>query len=260
MDYLNNNYSHVRERNFCERQEPETQYQLGKMFLEGLGVEKSEQKAAQWFQNAALKGHAQALYMFACMLKDGRGVQPNPVLAKYIFRIANEQWLQETLNACERGKIANHTLRIIDLPHELLVKIISLLNLQTLRNLSLTNYEFYVLTRDPSIMGTRLTEEALKVYCQNFWMNKPGAKNHARRFLTSFDPARIIKLDLSPGVLSSNFCEKALHWIARCHNLNHLDLHSTRITASQLEWLLKVPLNLRTLNIGARLSEIQVQK
>lgn len=39
---------------------PDAEYRLGLMYLEGRGVRKSRDKAARWFRRAAEKGHGQA--------------------------------------------------------------------------------------------------------------------------------------------------------------------------------------------------------
>jgi hypothetical protein len=59
--------------------DPEAQYSLATMFLQGEGGEQSERQAARWFKLAARKGHVGAQAEFGRMLYDGVGVERRPV-------------------------------------------------------------------------------------------------------------------------------------------------------------------------------------
>jgi TPR repeat protein len=54
--------------------EPEAQNHLGLMFLNGMGVQKDDAEAAQWFQRAADQGVAFAQYQLGISYAQGRGV------------------------------------------------------------------------------------------------------------------------------------------------------------------------------------------
>ena len=64
-------------------------FNLGLCFAEGVGVRKDQELAAKWMRRAA-EGMAQALYMYARMLQDGRGMQADQKQARFWFeRAAN---------------------------------------------------------------------------------------------------------------------------------------------------------------------------
>ncbi|MBK6639338.1 MAG: sel1 repeat family protein [Rhodocyclaceae bacterium] len=52
---------------------PDAQFYLGSMFLDGLGVEASSEKARQWFLRAAENGNTNAQYNIASMMESGAG-------------------------------------------------------------------------------------------------------------------------------------------------------------------------------------------
>jgi hypothetical protein len=64
-------------------------FNLGLCFANGIGVRQDEGQAAQWLRRAA-EGVAEAQYMYARLLQDGRGVAANPMQARVWFaRAAN---------------------------------------------------------------------------------------------------------------------------------------------------------------------------
>jgi TPR repeat protein len=57
--------------------DPEAQFRLGEMYLEGLGGERNERQAARWFKLAAEKGHAGAQAQLGRLLVQGIGLARN---------------------------------------------------------------------------------------------------------------------------------------------------------------------------------------
>lgn len=69
----------------------DAQYQIGIMFLEGMGMNTNPEDAAYWFRKAAQNGHAPSQYEIGnCFLK-GIGVQSDTRMAAEWFRRAAEQ-------------------------------------------------------------------------------------------------------------------------------------------------------------------------
>ncbi|WP_292896140.1 MULTISPECIES: tetratricopeptide repeat protein [unclassified Nitratireductor] len=68
---------------------PEAQYQVGRMFLDGEGVAQSVQQAARWFQLAAEKGHSGAQAMLGHILfESGRVVKGLAMMTAALDRAA----------------------------------------------------------------------------------------------------------------------------------------------------------------------------
>jgi hypothetical protein len=59
--------------------DPDAQYSLAMMFLQGTGGDKNPRQAARWFKLAASKGHVGAEAAFGHMLYEGIGVERRPV-------------------------------------------------------------------------------------------------------------------------------------------------------------------------------------
>jgi uncharacterized protein len=57
--------------------DPEAQFRLGEMYLEGLGGEQNERQAARWFKLAAEKGHAGAQAQLGRLYVQGIGLAQN---------------------------------------------------------------------------------------------------------------------------------------------------------------------------------------
>ncbi|MGX7874098.1 tetratricopeptide repeat protein [Mesorhizobium sp. ORM6] len=64
-------------------------FNLGLCFAKGVGVRQDEGQAAHWLRRAA-EGVAEAQYMYARLLQDGRGVAANPAQARIWFARAAE--------------------------------------------------------------------------------------------------------------------------------------------------------------------------
>ena len=54
--------------------DPDAQYHLARLYLEGTGLERDERQAARWFNLAAAKGHLGAQAFLGRMLVNGQGV------------------------------------------------------------------------------------------------------------------------------------------------------------------------------------------
>jgi len=65
-----------------ELSEPEAQYALGLMYIDGKAVNKDVNTAVQWFLKAARQDHAEAQYRLGEMYRNGIGVQTNNKEAK----------------------------------------------------------------------------------------------------------------------------------------------------------------------------------
>lgn len=61
----------------AENGDPEAQYNLGLIYLEGNGVKKNEKLGAGWIQKAANQGHIEAKKKLAWCYLYGRGVKQN---------------------------------------------------------------------------------------------------------------------------------------------------------------------------------------
>lgn len=71
------------------------QYNLGVLYHQGLGAEKSLAKAIQMYRVAAHKKHPEALYNLAIAYAEGVGVEYNPQIAAVYFERAAEQGVVE---------------------------------------------------------------------------------------------------------------------------------------------------------------------
>ena len=70
---------------------PDAQVNLGNLYLQGLGVERSDPKAYAWYAKAARQGHPQALGKLAIMHYQGLGVAEDHAVAADWFRKAAEK-------------------------------------------------------------------------------------------------------------------------------------------------------------------------
>ena len=61
--------------------DPQSQFEMGERFFQGLGVDQDYAAAVAWFQAAAVQGHARAQSNLAMMCFLGRGVSPDPAEA-----------------------------------------------------------------------------------------------------------------------------------------------------------------------------------
>jgi TPR repeat protein len=75
----------------AEKGNAESQYKLGKMYSEGVGVSIDNTKAAKAFESAAMQGHAKAEYNLGLRYYEGTGVKRNRAIAYKWFNAAAEQ-------------------------------------------------------------------------------------------------------------------------------------------------------------------------
>lgn len=64
------------------------QYRIGKLFLQGLGVEKNYATAAEWFEKSSAAGNPYAAYSLASLYHHGQGVELNEEKAFSLYKIA----------------------------------------------------------------------------------------------------------------------------------------------------------------------------
>ncbi len=69
----------------------EAQYQLGRLYQQGLGGEASVRQAARWYKLAARKGHAGAQAQFGLLLLKGEGTKRNAVKGLMWLSLARRQ-------------------------------------------------------------------------------------------------------------------------------------------------------------------------
>jgi TPR repeat protein len=83
----------------------EAQYEVGRMYLQGLGTPKDGVQAARWLRLAADKGHRRAQAMLGGMLFKGKDVARQAALGLFWLTVAkdgakpDEKWIVETYNS-----------------------------------------------------------------------------------------------------------------------------------------------------------------
>ncbi len=70
---------------------PNSEYTLGKLYAEGVGVEKDERRAAELFLSASIKGFAKAQYNLGKVFRDGVGMKADAGLSLFWFAEAAER-------------------------------------------------------------------------------------------------------------------------------------------------------------------------
>ena len=75
----------------AEAGDAEAQYNLGLLYMNGLGVEKNERTALWWFTRAAQQGLADAQYNAGVMFYLGKGVYPSQKTAVEWWQLAVEK-------------------------------------------------------------------------------------------------------------------------------------------------------------------------
>lgn len=70
---------------------PNSEYTLGKLYAEGVGVERDERRAAELFLSASIKGFAKAQYNLGKVYRDGRGMNRDEELSIFWFLEAAER-------------------------------------------------------------------------------------------------------------------------------------------------------------------------
>jgi len=70
--------------------DPDAQYHLGQLYLEGKGVAKEGVQAARWFRRAAEKGHRGAQALLGAMLFKGDGVARQAAMGLFWLTVAKD--------------------------------------------------------------------------------------------------------------------------------------------------------------------------
>lgn len=70
---------------------PNSEYTLGKLYAEGVGVEQDKRRAAELFLSAAIKGFAKAQYNLGKIYRDGEGMTASDALSLFWFAEAAER-------------------------------------------------------------------------------------------------------------------------------------------------------------------------
>ena len=87
--------------------DPEAQYRLGLMHLDGIGGDKSITQAARWLKLAAQKGHPYAQAEFGRLLFDGTEIRGNPVRGLMWLMIAQNSHAGDTrIQSLHNGAVA----------------------------------------------------------------------------------------------------------------------------------------------------------
>jgi TPR repeat protein len=75
----------------AEESDVKAQYQLGRLFMYGLGVSQNYQEAARWYERAAERGCADAQFMMGFLYEHGNGVRRDYRRALEYYRAAANQ-------------------------------------------------------------------------------------------------------------------------------------------------------------------------
>ncbi len=75
----------------AEQGHADSQFNLGLMYEQGIGVSKDEREAIAWYQKAALQGNSNAQYNLAVLYENGRGSDVNFAEANHWYRKAAVQ-------------------------------------------------------------------------------------------------------------------------------------------------------------------------
>lgn len=86
----------------AEAGDAKSQFQLGRMYANGFGVDMDDALALKWYQSAADQGHAEAQCNLAVMHQNGWGVPQSEEEAIRYYRLAAEQGVAEALQALGR--------------------------------------------------------------------------------------------------------------------------------------------------------------
>ena len=79
----------------------DSQFELGKCYYYGNGVETNFIEAAKWFLKAAEQGHAEAQFDIGTMYADGKGIDKNWTEAeKWFIKSANQDFTKAQVNLC----------------------------------------------------------------------------------------------------------------------------------------------------------------
>ena len=76
----------------------DAQYNLGVLYLKGLGVGQNDELAAQWFQKSAAQGHVEAEKELGRLYQSGKGVKQDYTVAYKWLKLAQLQGDEEAKN------------------------------------------------------------------------------------------------------------------------------------------------------------------
>ncbi|HEP1080795.1 TPA: sel1 repeat family protein [Pasteurella multocida] len=79
----------------AEQGEMSAQFNVGRMYDDGDGVEQDKQQALKWYSQAALLGDARALYNLGTLYANGEGIERDWDRAKMYFKQACKAGLPE---------------------------------------------------------------------------------------------------------------------------------------------------------------------
>ncbi|HDR1204990.1 TPA: sel1 repeat family protein [Pasteurella multocida] len=82
----------------AEQHHPDAQYHLGLMYSEGDGIAQDFKQAYKWYSQSAIQGDARALYNLGTLYANGEGVERNWDRAKMYFKQACKAGLPEGCN------------------------------------------------------------------------------------------------------------------------------------------------------------------
>ena len=74
------------------------QYEIGKLYMTGLGVHKNHHTAMKYFENSANQGYGQAQYYLGLMYFDGKGVLTDFVKGCEWMKLAKDNGITEAFN------------------------------------------------------------------------------------------------------------------------------------------------------------------
>lgn len=80
----------------ADKGDTESQFRLGNIYLNGDGVPIDYKKAFEWYEKAALRGHADAQFSLGLMYDKGHiGIPKNNVNAYAWYKLSSEQGLED---------------------------------------------------------------------------------------------------------------------------------------------------------------------
>jgi len=98
------------------------QYNLGYMYENGYGVEKSSLKALEYYQLAADKGFAKAQYNLGNMYRNGYGVEQSYQKALEYYQLAADQGLKEAQHNLSKLKSSKKYICYVLLEHQKIIE------------------------------------------------------------------------------------------------------------------------------------------
>ena len=87
-DTLTPAQSYISWKAAAEKGDMTSQYNLGLVYEQGLGISVDLKKAAHWYKKASMQGHIVAAYNLATMAHQGHGVKPDLKMAMHWYEFA----------------------------------------------------------------------------------------------------------------------------------------------------------------------------